>query len=396
MVLMKTLVFDPYCGAAGDMIIGCLVDLGANQGEIKWVMERAARVEVAFEKVERGPITATHALVRADEANGPPTLGEIKDRVKDLGLGAVEPVVLRVFERLGRAEMRVHGAGEVHFHEVGAEDAIADIVGACTALHHLDVDEVVCTPIGVGGGHVNTAHGLLPVPAPATLEVLRESGLTWRGGPVDHELLTPTGAALLAEFVDRSVEAFPQLRAQRVGYGAGTKDLEIANALRGVIGEMSDGLVRDEITLLETNVDDVTGEVLGNLIERLMGEGARDVTILPATMKKGRPGHVVKVVATPDLAERLSRVIVEETGSLGVRILPAFHRLIARRHVEEVEVEVGGRTYRVGVKVATDTNDNLLDVGAEYDDAKRVAREAGVPIRRVLRLVEEEAWDRKE
>jgi len=194
-----------------------------------------------------------------------------------------------------------------------------------------------------------------------------------RGGPVQEELLTPTGGAILAHFVQKCDEFFPQMCAEKIGYGAGSKDLDVPNVLRG---EVEDALVFDQIEVLETNVDDVSGEVLGNLIDELIGLGARDVAVIPAMMKKGRPGHIIQVIAKSEDVDVLARKIVQETGSLGVR----------------VTIDIAGKNRKVGVKIATDTQGNILNISAEFDDCKKVAKEIGVPVREVIRKAEEIAW----
>jgi uncharacterized protein (TIGR00299 family) protein len=263
-------------------------------------------------------------------------------------------------------------------------------------LESLEVEEVLSLPISVGGGFVSTHHGLLPVPGPAALEILCSRGLPWRGGPVEKELLTPTGAALMAAMVDRFLESYPLIRAERVGYGSGEMELPVSNSLRGTIGTTA-GYVRsheengDHVVQLETNVDDVTGEVLGNLIDLLMDAGALDVTILPAVMKKGRSGNVIRVIARHEDAEKLSRVMMRETGTLGVRVFPSLHRYVAQREARQVAVEINGSIHHAQVKVSR-LEGAVLSIKPEYEDSLRIARAAGLPLKVVIRKVEEEGW----
>jgi uncharacterized protein (TIGR00299 family) protein len=300
--------------------------------------------------------------------------------------------------RLADAEATVHGASieGIHFHEVGADDAIADIVGCCLLLDSLDVDRVVTTPVASGGGSVEMSHGTYPIPAPAVVELASDAGWSLRGGPVEDELLTPTGAALLAEFAE-GVDALPPLNVSASGYGAGTKSFDDhPNVLRAVVGDGSGGLKRDEITVLETNLDDATPEVLGGLQESLAEVGARDVSILPVTMKKSRPGHLVKVVVKPEDAERVARRLAVETGTLGVREHGASHRWIAERDFLTVPLDVSGERYEVRVKVASTVDETVYDVSAEYDDAAAVARDTDLPVREVVRRAESAARERLE
>ncbi len=391
---MKAILFDPFSGASGDMIIAGLIDLGANAGKIKEVMELASDVEVEILKITKKGIAA-HTVNVSTKKEGSLTFTEILDRINSLSLSSeIISDVVSVFNILGKAEARVHGAAleKLHFHELGQEDAIADIVGACTAFHDLGLrnHKIYCTPVSVGMGFIEFSHGKFPVPAPAALEILKEYSLPWQSGPVDGELLTPTGAALLAYFVnERSV--CPPMKTERIGYGAGSKDLFIPNVLRINSGELDSALISDRIEMLETNVDDVTGQVLGNLIDELLKAGALDVAVIPANMKKGRSGHIIQVIVRPDESWKLARKIIEETGSLGVRIIPIKHRLITYREMNEVNLTINGRVFPIAVKIARDLRGILLNISAEFEDCKKIAHESDVPVRDIIRLAEEEA-----
>jgi len=391
---MKAVLFDPFSGASGDMINACLIDIGADAGKVKDAMELAADVDVEISKTSRNGISASRVNVTTKK-EGSLTLQEIVRRVKSLSLpdGVISDAV-SVFNILGKAEANVHGVTleKLHFHELGQEDAIADIVGACTAFHDLGLKDrrIYCTPVSVGRGFVEFSHGKFPVPAPAALEILKEYSLSWQSGPVEGEMLTPTGAALLAHFVsERGV--CPPMRTDRTGYGAGSRETSVPNVLRVIEGEIDEALVSDRIEMLETNVDDVTGQVLGNLIDELLAAGAKDVSIIPATMKKGRSGSIIQVIAKPLDSDRLARKIIEETGSLGVRIIPVKHRLIAQREMGKVDITIKGRVFPIAVKIARDLHGALLNISAEFEDCKKASHEAGVPVREVIRLAEEEA-----
>ncbi|MFC7201717.1 nickel pincer cofactor biosynthesis protein LarC [Halospeciosus flavus] len=326
------------------------------------------------------------------EGHGPHrTYPEVVDVVESMDLPErAAQVALGAFERLGHAEARVHGTdlAETHFHEVGADDAIADVVGVALLVANLDPDRVVTTPVAAGGGEVEMSHGVYPVPAPAVVTVAEGADWELRGGPVDAELLTPTGAALLAELAE-GVESVPAMRLRESGYGAGAMDLErYPNVLRALRGEAKGGLREEPISVLETNLDDVAPEVLGGLQSSLADAGARDVSIVPLSMKKSRPGHLVKVVVRPEDEERVARRLAEETGTLGVRKAGATHRWVADRHFETATVEFDGESYEVSVKVASDQSGEVYDASAEYDEAEAVAREAGVPVREVIRRAE--------
>ncbi|QGA82137.1 nickel pincer cofactor biosynthesis protein LarC [Halomicrobium sp. LC1Hm] len=432
---MRTLAFDGRMGASGDMLLAALLAVGADRDALAPVEDALPIRYELSETVERGIGATSVAVVLTDadeartdgtdanhqmpskvpghdhshdhadgdhdhthgdtaaEGHGPSrSLGEVREIVGEMALPAsVERDALAIFEILGEAEAAVHDTtlDEMHFHEVGADDAIADIVGVCLLLDDLGVERVVTTPLSAGGGTVEMSHGTYPVPGPAVVEIAERADWSLAGGPVDAELLTPTGAAILAHLAD-GVDALPELAVEASGYGAGGYSFENRpNVLRAIVGDGGGGLRRDEITVLETNLDDATPEVLGSLQERLQDAGARDVSILPATMKKSRPGHLVKVVCKPADSERVARRLAEETGTLGVRAHGAGHRWIADREIATATVEIDGDAYEVDVKVATDSEGTVFDVSGEYDDATAVADETGLPVREVLRRAED-------
>ncbi|AKB13909.1 hypothetical protein SAMN02910340_01058 [Methanosarcina thermophila] len=391
---MKALVFNPFSGAAGDMILGCTLDLGADRNTVKELIEASVNVSVDIKEVVKKGIKALDVRINVPDKEPVRTYPELVDAIKAAGLPPkVEASALDTLMKLAEAEASVHGQPDLenlHFHEVGQSDALADIIGSSAAIHSLNCDSIYCTPINVGSGTITCAHGILPVPAPATLEILRRGKFYFRGGTEQKELLTPTGAAILSHFA-RPVETFPQGRVISIGYGAGDSELAGPNVLQGVLSELDSCLIPDIIEVLETNADDVSGEILGNLFEELLAMGAKDVAILPATMKKGRPAHVIKVIAKPEDTAKLARKIIIETGSLGVRVIPTRHRLMAARWIEKVKFEVGGQIYEAAVKVARDSEGVLLNISAEFEDCKKIAKASGVPVKEVMRKLEETA-----
>jgi uncharacterized protein (TIGR00299 family) protein len=394
---MKALVFEPFSGASGDMIIGSLLDLGVKESKIADAIS-AFDLELTVQEVEKRGIVAkkiefvTTSNTSAAGARAVRSYTDIVSAIEHSGLGnAIIENALSVFERLANAEATVHGTPKerLHLHEIGAWDTLGDLVGSSVAFLDLRPDIVISTPISGGNGFVETDHGLLPVPAPATVEVLRDTSLLYQGGPFEStsELLTPTGAALFAHFVQRSEPFLPQMRIEKAGYGAGSRDGPMPNVLRASLGEI-EGLSRDAIEVLETNVDNVTGEVLGNLTGVLMAEGAKDVAIAPVLMKKGRMGHIIKVITTPQDAARIAYRIMEETGSLGVRVMPVKHRFVANREERKVKVSIRGVEREVRVKIGRDAEGTVLNVAAEFEDARRVATELKMPLKDVMRIVE--------
>ncbi|NHX35961.1 MULTISPECIES: nickel pincer cofactor biosynthesis protein LarC [Halolamina] len=433
---MQTLAFDGRTGAAGDMLLGALLAAGADGSVFDRVTE-SLPVRFETERVMRNAIRATRVRVVHEDAadhddeegahspshdhgdgghdhgEGDPhdhdhshggdaeghghtrTYAEVVDLVESMALPeAVEADALAAFRILGEAEASVHGMEleETGFHEVGTDDAIADVVGCMLLLDDLreqGVERVVTTPVRAGGGEVTFSHGTYPVPSPAVVEIAERADWSMRGGPIGTELLTPTGAAILAA-VAEGVESLPELRVDASGYGAGAKEFEQhPNVVRALVGEAEGGLTREGISVLETNLDDATPEVLGSLQETLTQAGARDVTIVPTTMKKSRPGHLVKVICRPNDAERVARRLAEETGTLGVREHGAGHRWVANREFGTATVEVDGERYEVAVKIASDEDGDVFDYSAEYDDALSVARETGAPVREVVRRAED-------
>lgn len=391
---MQSLVFNPFSGAAGDMILGCAIDLGADRETVKELVEASVPVSVDIREVVKKGIKALDVRINVPEKEHVRTYSEIVDLVKAAKLPyKVEASALDIFLKMAEAEAAVHGQPDLeklHFHEVGQSDALADVIGSSAAIHSLNCDSVYCTPISVGSGTIECAHGTLPVPAPATLEILRRGKLYFRGGSVNKELLTPTGASILAHFA-KPVDTFPQGRAIAIGYGAGDAELQGPNLLQGVLLEPDSHLIPDIIEVLETNADDVSGEVLGNLFEELLSMGARDVAIMPATMKKGRPAHIIKVIAKPEDSAKLARKIIIETGSLGVRVMPARHRLMAARNIERIKIELEGQEFETAIKIARDSEGVLLNISAEFEDCKKIAKISGIPVREVMHRAEEVA-----
>ncbi len=422
---MQTLAFDGRTGASGDMILAALIAAGADPDALTPV-EDVLPIEYRIGETTKNGIAATtvdvliedgqeesgvhghedghphdhdhdHSHEHAEGASANRTYVECHDLVEGMSLfGSVEADALAIFELLGTAEARVHGTDleSTHFHEVGADDAIADIVGAALLVEDLGVDRIVTTPVSAGGGTVSMSHGVYPVPAPAVANIAVEADWELQGGPIDIELLTPTGAAILAHFAE-GVESLPALSIETVGYGAGTKSFpDRPNVLRATVGAARGGLVRDDIRVLETNVDDATPEAIGGLFDRLSEAGARDVSVVPTTMKKSRPGHLIRVIVKPEQVQSVARTLASETGTLGIRETAASHRWIAERAFETVTIEIEGEAHDVTVKIASDDSGTVYDVSTEYDDAVAIAHETGLPVREVIRRAESEYDDR--
>lgn len=419
---MRTLAFDGRLGASGDMILGALLAVGADRSALAPV-ESTLPVTYAVDTTQKNGIAATTVDVLltddADELDheegddqdhshpdttprkrshtqaedhGPHrSYAEVIEIVDSMALPASVAADARgAFRLLGEAEAAVHGESldEIHFHEVGADDAIADIVGAALLVDDLAVDRIVTTPLSVGGGHREMSHGTYPIPGPAVLEIAERADWSIQGGPLEAELLTPTGAAILAHLAE-GVDTLPAVSVASTGYGAGEFSFENhPNVLRSTLGDGGSRLSRDSITVLETNLDDASPELLGGLQQTLTAAGARDVSILPVTMKKSRPGHLVKVICKPEDAERVAHRLALETGTLGIREHGAGHRWTAQRRFETVDLTVDGERYAVDVKIASTVDREVYDISAEYDDCAAIASETGRPISELMRQAE--------
>lgn len=387
-----TIIIDPQSsGISGNMIIGALVDLGANPNELKEIMEKSAnefgKVKVTFEKIVKHGIDSTFCNVEMLENEKPPKYPEFIEKIKNLDLDEkVKKTSINVFERIGLAEAKVHGKSldEIHFHEVGASDAVADVIGAIYAYYSLELDckKIIGLPIAVGGGRVQTSHGVIPVPVPAVVEILK--GAKMVGGPIDSELATPTGCAIYAEICDEIKEFIPLIKPQKVGYGAGKKDFDHPNVLR--IIESSDIVESDEIDVIETNIDHLTGEEIGYLFDKLLDEGASDVSITPIIMKKNRQGSLLKVISSRKNRDHLVDVIFNEVGTLGIRILPNLHRGIAKREFVKKTFNINEKDYEVTFKIGY-VNGEVISNRPEYEDLKKIAKDSGMPLRKVKEMI---------
>ena len=387
-----TIIIDPQSsGIAGNMIIGALVDLGADPDELKRIMESSARdfgnVEVTFEKVSKHGISSTYCQVEMLERKAVMNYPDFMDKIRSLDLDDdVKGTALRIFERIGHAEAKVHGKtlNEIHFHEVGASDAVADVIGSIYGYYSLDLNKqkVIGLPIAVGGGTVKTQHGILPVPAPAVVEILKDAKIV--GGPVASELATPTGAAIYAEICDEIMEFIPMAKPKKVGYGAGRKDFDHPNVLR--IIESSDIAENDRIDVIETNIDHLTGEEIGYLFDRLLDEGASDVSITPIIMKKNRQGSLLKVISKRENRDRLVEAIFKETGSLGIRVMANVHRGVAEREFVKKEYSINGKDYEVTFKIGY-VNGEAISERAEYEDLKRIAEDTGIALKDIKEMI---------
>jgi hypothetical protein len=381
---MRCGYFDCFSGAAGDMILAALLHAGLSLDALREIVARLRLpgVELHAQRVSRGGLAATHVSVQVgDEAcRHHRHLPDIEQIIAQAGFSpAVTARALRVFTRLAEAEATVHGipVEQVHFHEVGAADAIVDIVGACAGIEALGLAQIICSPIATGSGTVQCAHGVLPVPAPATAELLRGVPLAACDEPA--ELTTPTGAAILTTLAD-SFGPLPTMRIASIGYGAGTRqNCSRPNVLRLLIGELTppNPHEEDRVTVLETQMDDAPGQTLAFAAQRLLQAGALDVYLVPIVMKKGRPGQLVTVLCRPEDVAALEDVLFAETTTLGVRQYECLRHKLAREH-DSVTTRFGVIRVKVGRRAG-----QVCQVRPEYEDCASAACESGVPLRAV-------------
>lgn len=389
-------------GISGDMFLGALIDLGADVDKLLKAVEEiegiiGCGIQVDIKKPTKKWIKATEIKIRAErelKMTGAKLIGVIEECVERLKAGhKARAFASRVVRTLIEAEASIHGwnSDDVHLHELGDADAVVEIVGSAIALEDLGLFDarVYSTPVAVGGGLFEFSHGKFSSPAPATLEILRSRGFPMRGGPVEAELSTPTGVSLIVNLTDIVTNFYPAIKPQKVGYGAGARDFElVANVLRIILGEpVGHSLTMEEVVVLETNVDDVTGEIMGYLLDKLMGEGAIDVSIIPVFMKKNRPGCILKVIADRINVDHLVRVIMEETGSLGVRVCACERRALLREIIP-LELVVEGVKETIRIKVSRDVGGRVVQIKPEYEDVRRVAEKTGKPFRHIARIVE--------
>lgn len=396
---MKIAYFDCFMGISGDMTLGALLDAGADQALFR---EKLSSLSLGCYRLEigkriTGGIEATDVNVILEEhghghhRHAHRHLSDILSIIDRSGLSSrVKETSGRIFKRLAAAEAKVHGSKpeEVHFHEVGAVDAMVDIVGSTILLELLNWPNVVSSPMPTFFGYTNAAHGVIPLPAPATAELLR--GVPWQKRDIEGELVTPTGAALLTE-IAAEFRHIPEMTVERIGYGAGKSDFGTANALRVMIGESASdhSLPPSFVSVVETNIDDMNPEFYESVMEKLFAAGALDVFTMPVMMKKNRPGTLLSALCETGAARKLADTMIAETSTFGVRISSA-QRVCLERRREEVETAFGA----IGIKVG-EKNGASITASPEYDDCKAAAKAHGVPVRMAYEAALAAFWNKK-
>lgn len=378
---MRSLYFDCFAGASGNMILGALAAAGVRPEALLAELSKLnlSGYEIEFSTVDRSGISATFANVQVPHERKHRHLSDIESVIsRSEVLDAVKGRAIRIFRRLGEAEARIHGVPveKIHFHEVGALDAIIDIVGACVGFQLLGIEKFYCSRIHVGSGFVEMAHGKFPIPPPAVTELLK--GFPIYSTEIEGELMTPTGAAIISTVCER-YEPFPDLETEVVAYGAGGRDYEgFPNALRILIGETAaahSDIGADLLVLLETNIDDLAPHVLGHVMERALEIGALDCWLTPIQMKKNRPAVTLSVLCSKEARAGLTEMLYRETTTLGIRVREIVRECLARE-VVTVSTEFGCVDVKLGIY-----NGETVNAMPEYEQVKRLAVEHGVPFR---------------
>lgn len=379
---MKILYYDCFCGISGDMNLAALIDLGVDE---KYLMEELAKLnldsefELKIYKSQKNGISGTKAdVILSKKETGhhhhSRNINDIEEIINRSSLSArVKKMSLDMFLRIAEAEAKVHNKSlsEVHFHEVGAVDSIVDMVGAAIAMDFLDVDKIMASPVQLGGGFVKCSHGIIPVPAPATVEILK--GVPVKSGLVQFETTTPTGAAILAanvvEFTDKI-----DFVIEKTGYGLGYMDFEIPNVLRVYKGSSYDEEITEEQYIIETNIDDMNPELYSYVEEKLFRAGALDVFMTQIIMKKGRPAIKLSVMADAKSEKKLQEIIFKETTSLGVRKY-SFEKIMLNREFVKIKTRFGEITVKKSYY-----RGEMIKYKAEYEDCKKISDENNIPI----------------
>jgi len=404
----RVLVIDPsIAGIAGDMLVAALIDLGANTEiiyEVAQIIENTIpevkEINAEIIEVLRCGIRAKKLELKVKETKmhhvpGRQMILWLNNVIKKMNLSAkAQNISNRILNNLLEAEAKIHGSSinDVHLHEIGSIDTIFDIVSTVALLEDLKLLDNIkySLPVAVGGGYFKAVHGLLPSPAYITLELLKSKNFYIIGGPINQELTTPTGAAILVTLT-KSINFIPLMKIERVGYGAGSRDYqEIANVVRVLLGtyneELHTNLRLENIYVLETNVDDVSGEVLGYVIRELLNEGALDVSVIPVITKKNRPGHIVKVISNMENLSKLVAILIQQLGTLGVRIQGMYRYVVPIR--EQRKVKINGQIIRF--KICKDGKGRIIRIKPEFDDMERASKMLGIPLHDLLIIINKE------
>jgi len=403
-------VFDcQISGISGDMLLSSLIDIGANKKKVidsimscQNFLEGSKIINISFDDVKRSGFRATALNIQYEdnvhERKGTEVYDAIEKCCDSLDLEhKSKAFALASIKTLIEAEAHVHGEdyNNVHLHEASSIDTLVDIIGTAVAIQDLGLfnAKIYASRIAVGGGTLTFSHGTITNPGSAILEIFKNRNFTLVGGPVDSELVTPTGASMLVNLAKGSMDFYPAMQTSKVGYGAGSKEfLNIPNVLKVVIGKVLKVMQTDTVYVLETNVDDASGEVIGNMIDSLMEKGAKDVSVIPAMTKKNRPANLIRVMCDYELLNPIMNALIQESGTLGVRVQET-NRYIVPRSTISVPVSIKGEEFVVRVKVVKE-QDRIVYAKPEYEDAKHVSVKLNMPFRVVSSLLQQAIIDK--
>ena len=398
------LVIDPQiAGVSGDMILCSLVDLGADKNKIINGIKQSEKFfsnssikKIDFQKIQKHGIQAIQLILEVEEDVAERKGSEIKkaitDSIQNIGLSEKAKLFSEsCIDTLISSESKIHGIPEdsVHLHEASSIDTFVDIVGITIALEDLELfdEKILCLPISVGGGNVTFSHGTMSNPASAILEIFKNSNLIIKGNSANEELTTPTGACILLNLTNNSVEYYPSMKIVSIGYGAGKKDFETFSNVLKIVRGSGNNFDIDSVKILETNVDDVSGEILGNLIEKIMEKGAKDVSIYHGITKKGRPTNLVSIICSDENVEKIVDTLVLETGTLGIRISES-NRFIVPRTIHTISITLNGKSFQINYKKSFFKG--KTDFKIEFDDLKNVSNTIDKSIKETESLLRKE------
>ena len=400
---MKILFYEPFAGISGDMNLAAMIDLGVDENylisELKKLgleneynisVSKSSKMGIGGTKVDVNlkdyqPLNPSNLIMMPAKGHHHRNLPAIEKIIGDSGLSKeVKDLSLKIFMHVAKAESKVHGLplNKVHFHEVGATDSIVDIVGAAICFNNLGAEKVISTPIELGGRFVIAAHGKMPVPAPATAEIVK--GIPVKYGGVDHEATTPTGAAILAELVDEFFTSV-DLKMLKTAYGIGHRDASIPNILRvNLAEEISKSYENEKAVLLECNIDDMNNEIVGNLMERLLEAGANDISFQNIQMKKNRPAILLSLLCAKENEEDFKELLFRETSTFGIKTF-RIEKSMLKREVEEVKTSFGHVRIKKGLY-----NNEVIKSKVEFEDILKISKETGIPLIEVYKQIENE------
>jgi uncharacterized protein (TIGR00299 family) protein len=386
---MKTAYFDCFSGISGDMVLGALVDLGLPVEKLKSELHKLNLFDYQIEakKVAKQGIVSTQIKVHVKEGKKERRLEDILSILDKSKLEEkVKERSRAIFTRLASTEAKIHGKDmqKIHFHELGGVDTIIDVVGAVAGMKYLGVEKVYSSPLPVGRGFVKCAHGILPVPAPATLELLKEVPVY--GSNIEAELITPTGAAIIRNLAENFGQ-MPPMKIESIGYGAGQRDLPIPNLLRVSLGVLKNAYQEDAVSLIQTNIDDMNPELYEHIVDRLFHEGALDVFLTPIQMKRTRPATMLSVLADEEKMEKMLEIIFDETTTLGVRISK-----IKRKKLNRENRKVSTKYGKIEVKIGKHDG-AIKNISPGYEECRKIATRLNIPLKKVYQEAQQATFD---